>query len=206
MRRALLLSLAFLSAGTWAAAQTPPPQQQPPRGQMPDLAGPPSTTMCSRCSTSTRTSSVSGRSKWDTPDGPLGPAGRSEGTTVYTALGNGKYQALTDATGPGGKVTIKEVITYQREQKTLTRDVIDSRGFTYSQGGTIGGDLGRQLQHLLRERSDHDRRSVGAPEALAAAHVTARLPRVGDRLGGTTARSRTTGRLGGGKVPAAGLR
>ena len=41
-----------------------------------------------------------------------------------------------------GAFTIKERITYQREQKTLTRQVTDSRGYTYSQRATIGGDLG----------------------------------------------------------------
>jgi hypothetical protein len=80
--------------------------------------------------------------EWDVPEGPLGPAGRLEGTTVYSALGNGTYQALTSAVGPTGTVTIKEVIRYQKEQKTLTRDVTDSRGFSYTQKGTIGGDLG----------------------------------------------------------------
>lgn len=80
--------------------------------------------------------------EWDMPDGPLGPAGRMEGTTTYTAQGGGVYQALTDATGPAGRVTIKELIQYQKEKKTLTRDVTDSRGFSYRQDGSIGGDLG----------------------------------------------------------------
>lgn len=80
--------------------------------------------------------------EWDMPEGPLGPAGRFEGSTVYTALGGGAYQAITEATGPAGKVSIKEFIRYQKEQKTLTREVTDSRGFSYSQTGTVGGDLG----------------------------------------------------------------
>ena len=146
MRRAIFSLLAVLNAGILSSAQTPPPQtkpqQQQPRGQMPDVGRP------------TKPDDVlplfdfdayfigKWTFEWDMPDGPLGPAGRLEGTTVYSALGGGKYQALTEATGPSGKVTIKEVITYQREQKTLTRDVTDSRGFSYSQKGTIGGDLG----------------------------------------------------------------
>lgn len=80
--------------------------------------------------------------EWDMPDGPLGPAGRVEGATVYRASGNDVFEALTDATGPAGKFTIKETIRYQREQKTLQREVVDSRGFSYTQKGTIGGDLG----------------------------------------------------------------
>ena len=55
--------------------------------------------------------------EWDMPEGPLGPAGRLEGTTVYTALGGGVYQAVTDATGPAGKVTIKEVIRLQQGRR-----------------------------------------------------------------------------------------
>ncbi len=80
--------------------------------------------------------------EWDMPDGPLGASGRVEGTTVYSAAGNGVYTAATEATGPDGKFTVKETIRYQREQKTVAREVVDSRGFKYSQTGTIGGDLG----------------------------------------------------------------
>jgi hypothetical protein len=80
--------------------------------------------------------------EWDIPEGPLGTAGRLEGATVYRAAGGGVYEAISEGSGPDGKFSIKETITYQRDQKTLTRDVVDSRGFTYSQKGTIGGDLG----------------------------------------------------------------
>jgi len=79
--------------------------------------------------------------EWDMPEGPLGPAGRVDGTTVYTGSG-GTYEAVTKATGPAGEFTVRERIQYQKDQKTLTRDVIDSRGFKYAQSGTIGGDLG----------------------------------------------------------------
>jgi hypothetical protein len=80
--------------------------------------------------------------QWDVPESPLGPAGRIEGTTIYTKVGDGLYDAVTTARGPAGPFTINERITYQREQKKLTRQVTDSRGFTYSQSATIGGDLG----------------------------------------------------------------
>lgn len=79
---------------------------------------------------------------WDMPEGPLGAAGRVEGTTVYRPAGPGVYEASTEATGPSGKIAVKELIRYHREQKTLSREVTDSRGFTYNQTGTIGGDLG----------------------------------------------------------------
>jgi hypothetical protein len=80
--------------------------------------------------------------EWDMPDGPLGPAGRAEGTTTYTAAGDGVFHAVSEGTGPAGRFTVTETIRYQREQKTLSREVVDSRGFSYTQTGTIGGDLG----------------------------------------------------------------
>jgi hypothetical protein len=120
------------------------PNQQPvPKGQMPDLGRP--TKNDDRLPLFDFDSYFVGRwtFQWDMPEGPLGAAGRVEGTTVYTALGDGSYEGLTDATGPDGKkITIKELIRYQKEQKTLTRQVTDSRGYSYTQSGTIGGDLG----------------------------------------------------------------
>ncbi|HUR19434.1 MAG TPA: hypothetical protein VMZ90_01415 [Vicinamibacterales bacterium] len=142
MRRAILWSIILVGAGGGITAQTPPQQPPPPRGQMPDLGRP--TKHDDTLPLFDFDAYFLGKwtFEWDMPEGPLGPAGRLEGTTVYSSLGGGKYQALTDATGPSGKVTIKEVFTYQREQKTVSRDVTDSRGYSYSQTGTIGGDLG----------------------------------------------------------------
>jgi len=45
-------------------------------------------------------------------------------------------------TGPGGPLTIKESIAYRLEGKTAARWVVDSRGFSYAQLATVGGDLG----------------------------------------------------------------
>ncbi len=52
------------------------------------------------------------------------------------------YQADTDATGPGGAFKVHELIAYQKDNKALSRYVTDSRGFSYLQLATIGGDLG----------------------------------------------------------------
>jgi hypothetical protein len=49
---------------------------------------------------------------------------------------------VTTASGPAGAFTITEKINYQREKKTISREVTDSRGFSYTQNATIGGDLG----------------------------------------------------------------
>jgi hypothetical protein len=129
----LLFCLIFVLGGT---------QTQPPKGQMPDLGR--HTQQDDKVPLFDFDMYFLGKwtFEWDMPEGPLGPAGRVEGTTMYSALGNGSYEAVTDATGPNGKFTVTERIQYQKDQKTLTREVTDSRGFTYTQTGTIGGDLG----------------------------------------------------------------
>jgi len=37
---------------------------------------------------------------------------------------------------------VHETLTYDKDRKTVSRQVTDSRGLSYSQTGTIGGDLG----------------------------------------------------------------
>jgi hypothetical protein len=135
-----MFALIFLAGS--AAAQTSPQDPPKPRGQMPDLGR------------TTKGDDVvplfdfdayfpgKWTFEWDVPESPIGPAGRIEGTTTYKKVGDGVYEALTNATGPAGPFTIKETIKYEREQKKLSREVTDSRGFSYTQTATIGGDLG----------------------------------------------------------------
>jgi len=80
--------------------------------------------------------------EWDVPEGPLGPSGRITGTTVYKPLDGRFYDATTHATGPGGAFTVREIVAYHKENKALARHVTDTRGFSFLQIGTIGGDLG----------------------------------------------------------------
>ncbi|MGQ0737029.1 MAG: hypothetical protein ACT4QD_25695 [Acidobacteriota bacterium] len=138
-RRRCLMLIVMMAMASGLAAQTP---QQRPRGQMPDFGR-----------TTKQDDTVplfdfelyfvgTWTFEWNMPEGPLGPAGPVDGTTVYRALGGGVYEATTQANGPAGTISIKETIRYQKDEKTLTRDVVDSRGFAYSQTGTIGGDLG----------------------------------------------------------------
>jgi hypothetical protein len=82
---------------------------------------------------------------WDFPDSPLGPAGTLTGTTVFKVLDDSTFEAVSSAAGDGGAVTIREVIAYQRDKQTLSREVTDSRGFAYKQVGTVTGDLGGQF-------------------------------------------------------------
>jgi hypothetical protein len=80
--------------------------------------------------------------EWQAPESVIGSAGPVTGTTIYKAIGNGFYEADTQATGPDGPFTIHEVIAYQRENRTASRHVTDSRGFSYLQSAKVGGDLG----------------------------------------------------------------
>jgi hypothetical protein len=80
--------------------------------------------------------------EWLVPDSPLGPAGEIAGTTSYKALDGRFYAAETQAKGPAGAITIRERIAYHKENKTVSRHVADSRGFSYLQIGPVGGDLG----------------------------------------------------------------
>jgi hypothetical protein len=116
--------------------------------------------------------------EWDVPDGPLGEAGRITGTTTYKALGGRNYEATTEAEGPGGKFTVKEVIDYKKDQKVMSRHVTDTRGFVFDETATIGADLGgfynilfesapfRAGEHTVRMR--HTMR-LGAPLAYRVA-------------------------------------
>jgi hypothetical protein len=80
--------------------------------------------------------------EWNMPETPLGPAGPYSGTTTVTKAGAVSYESVTEAEGPSGPFTIKELITYDKDKKALERKIVDSRGYSYSQSGPIGGDLG----------------------------------------------------------------
>lgn len=82
---------------------------------------------------------------WDYPESPLGPADVTSGTTTYAQKGPTTFEASTDFENSAGKYTVKEVFEYQREAHALTRTVTDSRGFSYTQKGSVNGDLGGQF-------------------------------------------------------------
>lgn len=140
--RALPLAITLAAVAATTLTVTAQPPTQAPRGQMPDLGRPTKSDDTVPLFDFDAYFPGTWRFEWDVPDGPLGPAGRLEGTTVYTKVGDGVYEALTTATGPAGPFTIKELIRYQREEKTASREVTDSRGYSYTQTAAIGGDLG----------------------------------------------------------------
>lgn len=137
----ILSTLIFLAALSAMQAQ-PPPQTPLPKGQMPELGRP--TKPDDQPPPFNFDEYFPGKwtFEWDVPEGVLGPAGHITGTTIYKAVDGRFYEAMTDATGPGGAFTVRELIAYHKEQKALARQVADSRGFSFLQIGTIGGDLG----------------------------------------------------------------
>ncbi len=82
---------------------------------------------------------------WDYPESPLGGADVLSGTTVYSQTSATSFSAVTKAEHSGGSVTIEERFEYDRDAHALTRTVKDSRGFSYTQKGTVNGDLGGQF-------------------------------------------------------------
>lgn len=79
---------------------------------------------------------------WEMPDGELGSGGTIIGTVVYKQVDGPFYEAETSATGPDGAFTVKEMIAYRKQGKTAARWLVDSRGFSYQQLASVGGDLG----------------------------------------------------------------
>lgn len=80
--------------------------------------------------------------EWSMPETALGPAGDFSGTTVYTKVDGRFYQAVTEGQGPAGPFTVRELIAYHREHKTVARQITDSRGQSRLELGPVGGDLG----------------------------------------------------------------
>lgn len=80
--------------------------------------------------------------EWSMPETALGPAGEFTGTTVYSKIDGRFYEALTEGDGPAGPFTIREVIAYHQENKTIARQITDSRGHSRLELGPVGGDLG----------------------------------------------------------------
>jgi hypothetical protein len=137
-----VLALALTLSAVPVAAQQPPAQPQTPRSQMPDLGRP------TKSSDTLPLFNFDGyflgkwTFEWDVPDSALGPAGTITGTTTYTRIDDTFYLATTQATGPAGPITIKETFGYKKDNKAIARQVADSRGFAFTQVGTVGGDLG----------------------------------------------------------------
>lgn len=147
---ALVLLASLTAASALAAAQAPAPagaaaDPQQPRSQVPTLGRPTKADDPAPRLDFLAYFAGAWEFTWDYPESALGPAGTLEGKTRYAALDDQFFEAVTTATNASGPVTIREVIGYRRDEHVLSRTVTDSRGFTYTQIGTVGGDLGGQF-------------------------------------------------------------
>ena len=126
-----------------AVAQTPAPE--PPKSQVPTLGRPTRPDDPAPLLDFWLYFKGAWHVTWDYPESPLGPADVASGTTVYTQKGPASFSAATTFETSAGTHTVTETFDYQREAKTLTRTVADSRGFRYTQQCTVNGDLGGQF-------------------------------------------------------------
>lgn len=137
--------MAILVAGSApvVGAQTPPQEQ--PKSQVPTLGRPTKPDDPAPMLDFWLYFKGSWNVTWDFPESPLGPADVASGTTTYTQKSPTTFEAVTVYETSAGKHTVTEVFEYQREQHAITRAVTDSRGFSYTQKGTVNGDLGGQF-------------------------------------------------------------
>ena len=108
---------------------------------------------------------------WDYPESPLGPADVLTGTTTYRREGpdDASRRRPRPRTRPASSRSPR-CIEYQREAKTIARTVTDSRGFAFTQKGTVAGDLGGQF--IIRLEARRSRTGPhGADEQRDAAAV-----------------------------------
>lgn len=140
----LLLSMATTMVGEAARPEGAKENtaQQVPKGQMPPLGRPTATGDTVPLFDFDTYFLGQWSFEWSMPESALGPAGPYSGTTTVTKLDGRFYEAVSVGDGPAGPFTVREVIAYHREHKTLARTVTDSRGFSYFQFGPVGGDLG----------------------------------------------------------------
>jgi hypothetical protein len=144
------LSAAFLILFAIGGAAQQPPAQPPVKGAMPNLGRPTKATDEVPPLDFDGYFSGAWDFEWTVPESALGPAGPISGTTTYTSVGNDVFEADSKGEGPNGPFTVKERIEYQKDKKLVTRQVTDSRGWSYTTKATVAGDLGG-IYYLLFE-------------------------------------------------------
>lgn len=142
MRRPASVLAALVGGVAILSAQQPTPPKPGIHGQMPELGRPTRSDDTLPLFDFDQYFTGTWTFEWDVPEGPLGPAGRIAGSTTYRKLADGFFEAVTQGTGPAGPITWTETIAYRDGAKTLARHVVDSRGFSFLQIASIGGDLG----------------------------------------------------------------
>ena len=144
------VTVAFLVLVAVGVAAQQPPAPPPVKGAMPNLGRPTKATDEVPPLDFEGYFTGTWDFEWTVPESALGPAGPVTGTTIYRSVGNSVYEAESKGEGPGGPFTITERIEYQKEKKLLTRQVTDSRGFSYTSKASVAGDLGG-IYYILYE-------------------------------------------------------
>lgn len=85
-------------------------------------------------------------------DSPLGPGGESIGTLTLKSAGGCNYEGEVKAEDPDGKAFTRKIkATFDPAKKVLTWVETDSRGYTLSRTGPLGGELGGLFHHHFEE-------------------------------------------------------
>jgi len=145
-RAAVAVALALLAiAGTTDTHGSVQAQQERPTSQVPTLGRPTRPDDPAPLLDFGRYFNGTWNVSWEYPESPLGPADVVDGTTTYRQVGPSTFEASSALTSAAGAFTVKDTFEYQRAEQTITRTVVDSRGFTYTQTGSVTGDLGGQF-------------------------------------------------------------
>ena len=156
-----------VDAGARSGPAVQPPQTQLPKSQVPTLGRPTKPDDPAPLLDFPAYFNGAWHFTWDFPDSPLAAAGALTGTTVFKTIDDSTFEAVSTATSESGGVTIREVIRYQRDKQTISREVTDSRGFAYSQTGTVAGDLGGQFTIRLESAPfKHNGRTIRLKSVL----------------------------------------
>jgi len=85
-------------------------------------------------------------------DSPLGPGGESAGTLTIKATNGCTYEGEMKGDDPDGKPFTRKVkFVYDAAKKILTWTEADSRGYTITRTGPVGGELGGLYHHHYDE-------------------------------------------------------
>ena len=145
-RAAVAAALVLLTAGAIAdSGEASAAQQERPTSQVPTLGRPTRPDDPAPLLDFDRYFKGTWNVSWEYPESPLGPADVVDGTTTYRQVGPTTFEASSALTSSTGAFTVTETFEYQRAEQTITRTVVDSRGYTYTQTGTVTGDLGGQF-------------------------------------------------------------
>ncbi len=85
-------------------------------------------------------------------DSPLGPGGESFGTVTIKSVGGCNYEGDLKGEDPDGKAFTRKIkFTFDSAKKLLTWTEADSRGYTLTKSGVVGGELGGLFHHHFED-------------------------------------------------------